>query len=123
VGPIDQHRQAGPVAHGDLGSQIAREALVAGRHQHHRRQGTGRQGRRQHRLQVLGLGRQPQPRGRIEGQVKQHRLQLAEQAAMQQAAVQVAGQQHPLARIGQAQQGRLQQATGAVHPIPTALCP
>ena len=42
---------------------------------------------------------------------------------MQQAAVQVAGQQHPLARIGQAQQGRLQQAASAVHPKPTAPCP
>jgi hypothetical protein len=72
---------------------------------------------------VRGRGGLPQARGRIEGQVKQQRLQLAEQAAMQQAAVQVARQKHPLAWISQPQQGPLEQAAGAVHPIPTTLGP
>jgi len=103
VGLIQQHRQAAALHRSNQASQIPHQALIAGRHQHHRRQGALGQGRLQLLRQPLRRGRQPQAGGGIKGQIKQHRPQLAQQAAMQQGAMQIAGQQHPLARLSQGQ--------------------
>ena len=72
---------------------------------------------------MLWTGRQPEPRDRIKGQIKEHGLELPEQAAVQQGAVQVAGQQHPLTRLSEGQQTGLEQPTGAIDAIPAALGP
>ena len=60
---------------------------------------------------------------RIARQVVQKRLDAAQHTAVQQAAVQVAGQQHPIAGLAEGQQGRLQQAAGPVDPEPAVLRP
>ena len=123
VGPmgfIHQHRQAVAVGHRDQTLQISRQALVGGMHQHQRRQGWGLL---QAPPQPGGAWRQPQSGGRIEGEIEQHRPQTAQHAGVQQAAVQVARQQHPLAGLGQSQQGHLQHPAGSVHPEPAAIGP
>ena len=42
---------------------------------------------------------------------------------MKQGAVKVAGQQHPLTRLSEGQQTSLEQTTGAIDAVPTALGP
>ena len=121
MGLIHQHRQARPMAQSHQSLQIPHLTLVAGIHQHQGRQGTGCQGRDNHPLQVGRRWGQPQAGSGVKGQIKQDRLQVAQQTAVQQGAMQVAGQQHPTSRLCHRQQGGLQQATGPIHPKPTAL--
>jgi hypothetical protein len=121
MGLIHQHLEARLMAQGHQSCQIPRQALVARIHQHQGRQGTGGLGSSNDPLQVGHRWRQPQAGGGVKGQIKEHGLQVAQQTAMQQGAVQVAGQEHPTARLCHRQQGGLQQATGPSDPKPTAL--
>ena len=121
MGLIHQHLEARLMAQGHQRCQIPRQALVAGIHQHQGRQGTGCLGSGNHLCQMGRRWRQPQAGGGVKGQIKQDRLQVSQQTAVQQGAMQVAGQQHPTARLCHRQQGGLQQATGPIHPKPTAL--
>ena len=121
MGLIDQHRQSPLMNDGDQSAQVAHKPLIARGHQHHRRQRAAGQGLLEERGQLRRRGRQPETRGGIERQIEQQRLQLPEQTAMQQRAVQIARQQHPLAWSGHGQQRRLQQATGTVDAEPATL--
>ena len=108
MGLIHQHLEARLVAQGHQGWQIRRQALVARIHQHQGRQGTGGLGSGNHPLQVGRLWRQPQASGGVKGQIKQHGLQVSQQTAVQEGAMQVAGQQHPTAWLCHREQGGLQ---------------
>ena len=67
-------------------------------------------------IRIGGLGLAPLA---AKGQVKQQRVELAQQAGLNQAAVGVAGQQHALAGAAEAEQGGLEQSGGAIDAVPT----
>ena len=121
VGLIQQHGQPSAMHRSDQAREICCQALIAGGHQHHRRQGPSSQGRIQMPGQRLGCGWHPQPGSSIKRKIEEHWPQLSEHAAMQQGAMQIAGQQHPITRLGQSQQRHLQQPTGPIDPEPAAL--
>ena len=64
--------------------------------------------------------------GRFEREIEQHRPQVSKNAGLNQAAMHIAGQQHPLSGPDHGQQCGLQQSGGPVDPVPatghTHLC-
>ena len=59
----------------------------------------------------------------LKGEIEQHRPQVPKNAGLNQAAMHVAGQQHPLSGPDHGQQCGLQQPRGPVHPVPAARHP
>ena len=121
VSLIQQHGQPSAMHRSDQAREICRQALITGGDQHHSRQGPSSEGRIQMQGQRLGCGWHPQPGGGVKRKIEEHRPQLSKHAAMQQGAMQVAGQQHPITRLGQSQQRHLQQPAGPIDPEPAAL--
>ena len=118
MGLVHQNGQAGSVQQGHQRRQHRPSPVVGGVHQHGRLQGGSC---RQHRLQMGRFGREPEATGGIEGRREQHRLQTGQHTAMEQGAVQVAGQQHPTAGGHEGQQCRLQQTGGTVDAEPAVV--
>ena len=96
MGLVHQHRQTRSAAMEEVHQcpQFAAKPLVGGVHQHRCRRLQGGR-RRQNPLQVRRAGGAPEAGARLEGQVEEQGLQLAQHTGMEQGAVQVAGQQHP----------------------------
>ena len=104
VGLIHEHRPAPLLQALNQWSRIIGIALVSGMHQHRGADAGVPAGEVvEHSLQPIrigGLGLAPLA---AKGQVKQQRVELAQQAGLNQAAVGVAGQQHALAGAAEAE--------------------
>ena len=96
-------------------------ALVGGMHQNRSTDGCSVRGQSlQHPFDPSCICRCRLAAVALEGEIEQDRPQVAKNAGLNQAAMDIAGQQDPLSWPDHGQQCGLQQPRGPVHPIPAA---
>lgn len=121
VGFIHQHATAPLLQPLNHRRRVIGIALVGGMNQNRGTDGRSIAGQcLQHPFDPCGIHRCRLAPVALKGEIEENRPQIPENAGLNQAAMHIAGKQHPLSGTDHRQQGGLQQPCGPVYAVPAA---